>query len=140
MKTTPCTAVQKEQQGATFRIRDAFLTFFFIFANIDFLGGSRFLSRPIFFKKKPDFLTWGVHTFLIPMSATEEKNKCHKSSISHSFILQGFIWWQNIYCSQFSTFKIELLTYLEAISRRTPYVFCNVNCQCKLKFTDQFWR
>ena len=134
MKTTPCTAVQKEQQGATFRIRNAFLNFFFIFANINCLGGSRFFSRPIFFKKK----TWllELRCFSFQCQLQRKKNKCHKSSISHSFILQGFIWWQNIYCSQFSTFKIELLTYLEAISRRTPYVFCNVNCQCKLKFTD----
>ena len=54
LKTTPCTAVQKEQQGATFRIRNAFLTFFFIFANINFLGGSRFFSRPNCFQKE----TW----------------------------------------------------------------------------------
>ena len=35
LKTTPCTALQKEQQGATFRIRNAFLSFFFILANIN---------------------------------------------------------------------------------------------------------
>ena len=140
MKTTPCTAVQKEQQGATFRIRNAFLTFFFIFANINFLGGSRFFSRPNFFSKR-NLTSWiEVFTLFSFQCQLQRKNKCHKSSISHSFILQGFIWWQNIYYSQFSTIKIELLTYLEASSRRTPYVFCNVNCQCKLKFTDQFWR
>ena len=51
LKTTPCTALQKEQQGATFRIRNAFLSFFFIFANINFLGGFRFFLDQIFFKK-----------------------------------------------------------------------------------------